>query len=76
MNAFARAMVDDGVLDARDLSVVHEEKRQAVRRSGVLEFIEVAVELSDVGGLENLKRCLAKRNGAWLAEAGTAKVRA
>ncbi|WP_446212946.1 AAA family ATPase [Micromonospora sp. IBSANI012] len=69
-NAFARAMVDDGVLDERDLSVVHEEKRQAVRRSGVLEFVEGAVELSDVGGLENLKRWLAKRNGSWLAEAG------
>ncbi|SBT52544.1 AAA family ATPase [Micromonospora auratinigra] len=68
-NAFARAMVDDGVLDAADLRVVHEEKRQAVRRSGLLEFVEDSVALGDVGGLENLKRWLAKRDGSWLAEA-------
>ncbi|MEU3452938.1 AAA family ATPase [Micromonospora sp. NPDC006766] len=70
-NAFARAMVDDGVLDARDVSVVHEEKRQAVRRTGLLEFVDDSVPLSDVGGLENLKRWLAKRDGSWLAEAAT-----
>ncbi|MEV4479044.1 AAA family ATPase [Micromonospora coxensis] len=68
-NAFARAMVDDGVLDARDVALVHEEKRQAVRRSGLLEFIEAEVALDDVGGLENLKRWLARRDGLWLAEA-------
>ncbi|MFD2764354.1 AAA family ATPase [Micromonospora eburnea] len=68
-NAFARAMVDDGVLDAHDLSVVHEEKRQAVRRSGLLEFVDDSVPLGDIGGLENLKRWLAKRDGSWLAEA-------
>ncbi|MFG1775950.1 AAA family ATPase [Micromonospora sp. NPDC049048] len=68
-NAFARAMVNDGVLDGGDLAVVHEEKRQTVRKSGLLEFVDAAVDLADVGGLENLKRWLAKRNGSWLAEA-------
>ncbi|MFI7026070.1 AAA family ATPase [Micromonospora sp. NPDC049900] len=68
-NAFARAMVNDGVLDGRDLDVVHEEKRQTVRKSGLLEFVEADVNLADVGGLENLKRWLAKRDGSWLAEA-------
>jgi AAA+ superfamily predicted ATPase len=70
-NAFARAMVNDGVLDLDDLGVVHEEKRQAVRKSGLLEFVDGAVELADLGGLENLKRWLVKRDGAWLAEAAT-----
>ncbi|MEV4464976.1 AAA family ATPase [Micromonospora echinofusca] len=68
-NAFARAMVNDGVLDGGDLAVVHEEKRQTVRKSGLLEFVDAAVDLADVGGLENLKRWLAKRDGSWLAEA-------
>ncbi|GIJ29751.1 ATPase [Micromonospora qiuiae] len=68
-NAFARAMVNDGVLDQRDLEVVHEEKRQTVRKSGLLEFVDADVNLDDVGGLENLKRWLAKRDGSWLAEA-------
>ena len=68
-NAFARAMVNDGVLDLDDIEVVHEEKRQVVRKSGLLEFVTDRVELADVGGLENLKRWLAKRDGTWLAEA-------
>ena len=68
-NAFARAMVNDGVLDLDDLAVVHEEKRQTVRKSGLLEFVDADVDLADVGGLENLKRWLAKRDGSWLAEA-------
>ncbi|MEU0553215.1 AAA family ATPase [Dactylosporangium sp. NPDC006015] len=68
-NAFARAMVSDGVLDVHDLAVVHDEKRQAVSRSGVLEYVEGGAELADVGGLENLKRWLAKRDGSWLAAA-------
>jgi SpoVK/Ycf46/Vps4 family AAA+-type ATPase len=68
-NAFARAMVNDGVLDLEDIAVVHEEKRQTVRKSGLLEFVDVNVDLADVGGLENLKRWLAKRDSSWLAEA-------
>jgi SpoVK/Ycf46/Vps4 family AAA+-type ATPase len=68
-NAFARAIVNDGVLDLHDLPVVHEEKRQAVRKAGLLEFIDTDLDTSDVGGLETLKRWLAKRDGAWLAAA-------
>ncbi len=68
-NAFARAIVNDGVLDERDLPMVHEEKRQAVRKSGLLEFVDADIDLADVGGLETLKRWLAKRDGAWLAAA-------
>ncbi|ROT32164.1 AAA family ATPase [Micromonospora sp. HM5-17] len=68
-NAFARAIVNDGILDVHDLRVVHEEKRQAVRKSGLLEVVEAGAGLADIGGLENLKRWLAKREGAWLAAA-------
>ncbi|MDG4785623.1 AAA family ATPase [Micromonospora sp. WMMD1102] len=68
-NAFARAIVNDGVLDVHDLPVVHEEKRQAVRKAGLLEFVDADIDLADVGGLETLKRWLAKRDGAWLAAA-------
>ncbi|MEV8514784.1 AAA family ATPase [Dactylosporangium sp. NPDC051484] len=68
-NAFARAMVNDGVLNLNDLDVVHEEKRQAVRKAGVLEYVDANVRLDQVGGLENLKRWLAKRDNSWLAAA-------
>ena len=68
-NAFARAMVRDGMLSIEDVDVVLEEKRQTIRKSGVLEFVTVDVELHDVGGLQNLKRWLAKRSDSWLDEA-------
>ncbi|HEX5597603.1 MAG TPA: AAA family ATPase [Micromonosporaceae bacterium] len=68
-NAFARAMVKDGVLDIDDIDVVLDEKRQTVRKSGLLEFVDADTDLSDIGGLENLKRWLGKRDSSWLAEA-------
>jgi SpoVK/Ycf46/Vps4 family AAA+-type ATPase len=68
-NAFARAMVNNGVLDESDLDIVIEEKHQTIRKSGVLEFVPADVNLADVGGLENLKRWLARRDSSWLADA-------
>lgn len=68
-NAFARAMVNDGKLTEDDLDVVLDEKRQTIRKSGILEFINVDVELNDIGGLQNLKRWLLKRNNSWLDQA-------
>ncbi|KIS28455.1 ATPase [Arthrobacter sp. SPG23] len=68
-NAFARAMVDDGVLSNDDVHVIMDEKKQIVRKAGLLEFVDVTLNLEDVGGLQNLKRWLAKRNNSWLDEA-------
>ncbi|KQZ85660.1 ATPase [Microbacterium sp. Root166] len=68
-NAFARAMVNDGTLTAADIAVVLDEKRQVVRKSGVLEFVKGDTDLDDVGGLNNLKRWLSRRDGSWLGGA-------
>jgi ATP-dependent 26S proteasome regulatory subunit len=68
-NAFARAIAADGVLDASDIALVQDEKRQTIRKSGLLEYIPSTSSIADIGGLENLKRWLAKRNNAWLADA-------
>jgi hypothetical protein len=65
-NAFARAMVNDGALSGDDIDIILEEKRQTIRKSGVLEFVRSEGSLDGVGGLENLKRWLKKRDGAWL----------
>ena len=59
-------MVDDGKLTASDIEIVTEEKRQIIRKSGLLEFIPYSVSLRDIGGLENLKRWLMKRANSWL----------
>ncbi len=62
-------MVDDGRLTDDDIALVQEEKRQIVQKSGVLEVVRSTVSLDDIGGLENLKTWLRKRNGSWLDEA-------
>ena len=68
-NAFARAIAGDRVLDVTDIDRVIDEKRQTIRKSALLEFVPPAGSIDDVGGLENLKRWLAKRNGSWLPDA-------
>lgn len=65
-NAFARAMVEDGMLNIADLEVILEEKRQVIRKSEILEFISTDVAMADVGGLENLKRWMTRRNRSWM----------
>jgi len=68
-NAFALAMVEDGRLDISDIEVILEEKRQIIKKSEILEFIKTDLNMDDVGGLENLKRWLKKRNNTWLDSA-------
>lgn len=68
-NAFARAIAIDKKLDSSDIQLVLDEKRQTIRKSGLLEFIPTTSSLDDVGGLENLKKWLEKRDGSWLGEA-------
>jgi SpoVK/Ycf46/Vps4 family AAA+-type ATPase len=65
-NAFAYAMVHDGQLSVADIQVILEEKCQVLRKTDLLEFIHTPIQIGDVGGLENLKRWLAKRKNAWL----------
>jgi ATP-dependent 26S proteasome regulatory subunit len=69
-NAFARAMVDDGKLDVSNVETILEEKRQIIRKSGILECIRSELRIDDVGGLHNLKRWLVRRDKAWLDAAG------
>ncbi len=65
-NAFARAMVKDGKMDINDLEVITEEKQQIIKKNGVLELVSNNLDLSEVGGLGNLKKWLSKREKAWL----------
>jgi SpoVK/Ycf46/Vps4 family AAA+-type ATPase len=68
-NAFARAMVNDGKLTIEDIELVHDEKRQTIRKSGNLEFVDADIKLDEIGGLGNLKAWLKKRADSWLDEA-------
>src|SRR2546423_7208399 len=64
-NAFAKAIANDGVLNKDDIRLVLEEKRQVVRKSGLLEFVNLEENLGNVGGLEELKSWLIGRSGAF-----------
>lgn len=64
-NAFALAMVNDGKVDGHDLSIILSEKMQVIKKTGILEFINTDIKIGDVGGLENLKNWLRKRNNSW-----------
>lgn len=68
-NAFARAMVDDGCLDAHDVDLVLKEKSQVIKKNDLLEYVDSDVNIDDVGGLENLKKWLRKRDKSWLSSA-------
>ncbi|MBS2030844.1 MAG: AAA family ATPase [Deltaproteobacteria bacterium] len=64
-NAFAKAVANDQRLDAQDIQLVLEEKRQVIRKSGLLEYYPVDDTLSGVGGLDNLKNWLSQRTSAF-----------
>jgi AAA+ superfamily predicted ATPase len=64
-NAFAKAIANDGVLNKDDIRLVLDEKRQVIRKSGLLEFIGGEEHLGQVGGLDELKAWLTGRGGAF-----------
>ncbi|MBX5484763.1 MAG: AAA family ATPase [Myxococcaceae bacterium] len=68
-NAFAKAIVTDGKLSAEDIQRVQDEKRQIIRKSGLLEFYPAEERLENVGGLDGLKTWLSRRTAAFGEEA-------
>ena len=68
-NAFCRAIVKLKGLDRSALSIIHEEKNQVVKKTGVLEFVKSDLSIGDIGGLENLKKWLLRRNNSWSEKA-------
>ena len=64
-NAFALAMVNDGKLTFEDIDIILEEKMQVIRKTGMLEYVQSDLSIEDIGGLDNLKKWLLKRNNSW-----------
>ncbi len=63
--AISQALVARYALSSDTVTDVLEAKKALLRRSEMLEFVEVSDTLSSVGGLDNLKRFLAQRRGSW-----------
>jgi ATP-dependent 26S proteasome regulatory subunit len=60
----AKQQVNDSDIDG-----VLEEKRQAIRQTGILEFLPSQASLKNVGGLQNLKQWVKMRQDAFTEEA-------
>lgn len=63
--AISQALVTRYALCPETITDVLAAKKQLLRHSGMLEFIEASGNMADVGGLENLKHWLAQRRGTW-----------
>jgi ATP-dependent 26S proteasome regulatory subunit len=68
-NALARAVIDDRAIDRSDVAKIFQQKRQIIRKSGILEYVDTRnLTLDQVGGLDVLKGWLEIRDTAFSAE--------
>ncbi|MEQ8975234.1 MAG: AAA family ATPase [Coleofasciculus sp. C1-SOL-03] len=66
---YRKAQVKAGRLTEAEVDIVLSEKKQLIRRNGILEYIEEDETIDSVGGLEELKRWLKQRSGAFTERA-------
>lgn len=65
----AKALAAKQQVNETDIDGVLEEKKQAIRQTGILEFFTARESLKNVGGLENLKLWVRMRQDAFTEEA-------
>ena len=65
----AKALAAKQQINESDIDGVLEEKQQAIRQTGILEFFTSRESLKSVGGLENLKQWVKMRQDAFTDEA-------
>lgn len=61
----SRAIASHGELRPDDVDLILEEKRQTIRQTQILDFYPTAANITDIGGLDNLKDWLLRRGGAF-----------
>lgn len=61
-NAFALSIVESQGIDAK---IIAREKARTLKKSGLVEVVEAAISLNDIGGLHLLKEWLQRRAGAF-----------
>jgi AAA+ superfamily predicted ATPase len=60
-----RAIAASGQVQPEDVDLILEEKRQSIRQTQILDFYPATEQISDIGGLDNLKDWLLRRGGAF-----------
>jgi SpoVK/Ycf46/Vps4 family AAA+-type ATPase len=66
-----RAIASSGTLEPEDVELILEEKRQSIRQTQILDYYPATEQISDIGGLDNLKNWLLRRGGAFSEQART-----
>lgn len=66
---FRKSRVMAGKLTEGEVDIVLSEKKQLIRRNGILDYIEEDETLDSVGGLEELKHWLRQRSNAFTERA-------
>lgn len=66
---YRKAYVKTGRLTENEVDIILSEKKQLIRRNGILEYIEEDETIDAIGGLEELKRWLRQRSDAFTEKA-------
>jgi len=61
-NVLAKTLVQHRGLGKQSLEVINSEKKQIIRKSGLLEYYDAEETMESVGGLDSLKSWLVKRS--------------
>ncbi|MBR8828874.1 MAG: AAA family ATPase [Gomphosphaeria aponina SAG 52.96 = DSM 107014] len=61
----SRCIATHGKIEAEDVELILEEKRQSIRQTQILDYYPATEQISDIGGLDNLKDWLLRRGGAF-----------
>ncbi|WP_051533431.1 AAA family ATPase [Anaerovibrio sp. RM50] len=61
VNILGLAYAGDGEINEDDLKQITEQKKQIIRKRGLLEIVDVKVKKDEIGGLDNLKEWLEKK---------------
>ncbi len=70
----AREIISDAVshdskFDDEDINVIIAGKRRMIQQGGLLEYIETPLDLSEIGGMKQLKKWLKQRENSFTDEA-------
>lgn len=66
-----RCLASHGKIEPDDVELILAEKRQSIRQTQILDFYPATEQISDIGGLDNLKDWLLRRGGAFSERART-----
>ncbi|MBN2455331.1 MAG: AAA family ATPase [Sedimentisphaerales bacterium] len=61
-NVLAKTLVKNRGLDEKSLVIINAEKKQIIRKNGLLEYYDADDTMESVGGLDQLKSWLKKRS--------------